>query len=292
MIRTRCSLGVLLFHSALFASTVHAQEQASIIGTCPMKPSPSCPVPPLRRRSSTPVLSRPGVSGRTRPVPAAAAQPGTYKVQAELQGFSTRHRAARSNCWSVRTRRCRSSSKLARSTETVTVTGESPLVDISSSQVAGNVDRRQMEELPLQGRNWMELSNMVKGITANNMINTPGVGSDDMFQLNLDGQQITQKIAGSGFGQPRFSREAIAEFQIITNCSTSRRADRPASRCRRSRSRARTRTAAASTATSATTSFNARRRGGQASAAVLESADWRDVRRPDRQEQAALLRVL
>ena len=38
-----------------------------------------------------------------------------------------------------------------------------------------------------------------------------------MFQLNLDGQQITQKIAGSGFGQPRFSREAIAEFQIITN---------------------------------------------------------------------------
>jgi hypothetical protein len=38
-----------------------------------------------------------------------------------------------------------------------------------------------------------------------------------MFQLNLDGQQVTQKNAGSGFGQPNFSREAIAEFQIITN---------------------------------------------------------------------------
>ena len=38
-----------------------------------------------------------------------------------------------------------------------------------------------------------------------------------MFQLNLDGQQITQKIAGSGFGQPKFSRESIAEFQIVTN---------------------------------------------------------------------------
>ena len=37
-----------------------------------------------------------------------------------------------------------------------------------------------------------------------------------MFQLNLDGQQVTQKISG-GFGQPRFSRESIAEFQIITN---------------------------------------------------------------------------
>src|SRR3954465_2931587 len=40
---------------------------------------------------------------------------------------------------------------------------------------------------------------------------------DDLWQLNLDGQQITQKVAGSGFGQPKFSRESIAEFQIVTN---------------------------------------------------------------------------
>src|SRR5260370_30280694 len=73
-----------------------------------------------------------------------------------------------------------------------------------------------MEELPLQGRNWMELSKLVKGITANDVGNTPGVSRDDDFQLNLDGQQITQKIAGSGFGQPKFSRESIAEFQIVT----------------------------------------------------------------------------
>ena len=107
--------------------------------------------------------------------------------------------------------------KLASVSETLTVLGESPLVDTTSSQVAGNVDRRQMEELPLQGRNWMELSKLVKGITANDVGNTPGVSRDDDFQLNLDGQQITQKIAGSGFGQPKFSREAIAEFQIVTN---------------------------------------------------------------------------
>src|SRR4029453_1596172 len=107
--------------------------------------------------------------------------------------------------------------KLATVSETLTVLGESPLVDVSSSQVTGNVDRRQMEELPVQGRNWMELSKLIKGITANDVGNTPGVSRDDDFQLNLDGQQITQKIAGSGFGQPKFSRESIAEFQIITN---------------------------------------------------------------------------
>ena len=108
--------------------------------------------------------------------------------------------------------------KLASVTETLTVIGETPLVDTTSSQVAGNVDRRQMEQLPLQGRNWMELSKLVKGVTANDVGNSIGTGAmDDLWQLNLDGQQITQKVAGSGFGQPKFSRESIAEFQIVTN---------------------------------------------------------------------------
>ena len=62
--------------------------------------------------------------------------------------------------------------KLAQVSETLTVVGETPLVDTTSSQVAGNVDRRQMEELPLQGRNWMELSKLVKGITANDVGNS------------------------------------------------------------------------------------------------------------------------
>ena len=57
--------------------------------------------------------------------------------------------------------------QVASLSETLTVTGEAPLVDVSSSQVTGNVDRRQMEELPLQGRNWMELAMQVKGITTN-----------------------------------------------------------------------------------------------------------------------------
>src|ERR1041385_2514849 len=108
--------------------------------------------------------------------------------------------------------------KLASVSETLTVIGETPLVDTQSSQVAGNVDRRQMEQLPLQGRNWMELSKLVKGVTANDVGNSIGTGAmDDLWQLNLDGQQITQKVAGSGFGQPKFSRESIAEFQIVTN---------------------------------------------------------------------------
>jgi hypothetical protein len=142
--------------------------------------------------------------------------PGVYKRQAELSGFSAVI-VARVELLVGQNATVPFVMKLAQLSETLTVTGEAPLVDTSSSQVAGNVDRRQMENLPLQGRNWMELSKMIKGITANDVTTRPGVDNDDMFQLNLDGQQITQKTASSSFGQPKFSRESIAEFQIVTN---------------------------------------------------------------------------
>jgi hypothetical protein len=99
----------------------------------------------------------------------------------------------------------------------VTVAGDRSLVSVTSSVVSGNIDRRQMENLPLAGRNWMELSLQVKGIAANDAGVRPGVGSDSAFQLNLDGQQVTNNGAVSTVGQPRFSRNAIAEFQVITN---------------------------------------------------------------------------
>ena len=142
-------------------------------------------------------------------------EPGRYRVQAELSGFSTVI-IPDIELLVGQNRSLPFTMQVASLSETLTVTGESPLVDISSTQVGGNVDRRQMEELPLQGRNWMELAMQVKGITANAVDTTPGV-RDRQFQLNLDGQEITQQVAGSGFGQPKFSREAIAEFQVVTN---------------------------------------------------------------------------
>ena len=142
--------------------------------------------------------------------------PAKYKIQAQLEGFATvvlpsvellvGQNGAMPFLLHV-----------APVGEQVTVTGEAPLLDVTSSVVSGNVDRRQMDQLPIQGRNWMELAMMVKGITANSVTVQPGVSNDDFFQLNLDGQQITQKLASSSFGQPAFSRDAIAEFQIATS---------------------------------------------------------------------------
>ena len=107
--------------------------------------------------------------------------------------------------------------KLATLDETLTVTGEAPLIDLRTARVAGNIDRRQMEQLPINGRNWMQLSMMVPGITANAVGDTPGISGLTNFQLNLDGQEITQSTSVTTFGQPGISREAIGEYQVVTN---------------------------------------------------------------------------
>ena len=142
--------------------------------------------------------------------------PGIYKVQAELSGFA-RTEVPRIELLVGQNASLTLTMKISTVEESLTVRGETPLVDLSSTQVAGNVDRRQMEAMPLQGRNWLELSLLVKGVTANNVTNSPGVGQNESFNLNLDGQQIKQNVLSSGSGEPRFSREAIAEFQIVTS---------------------------------------------------------------------------
>jgi hypothetical protein len=107
----------------------------------------------------------------------------------------------------------------AGSSQTVTVNAQTATIDTSSSQVAGNVDPEAMKTIPLNGRNWLELATLVPGIRVNAITNFTPLGTtvSGKFQLQLDGQQVTQNTADPKYGQPQFSRDAIGQFQIITN---------------------------------------------------------------------------
>ncbi len=213
---SRLRIVVLVALVSLVGSAAYAQ-QASIVGTAMDESKAVLPGVNVTATDQATGRQIVGVTNEKGEYRLQNIPPGKYAVQAELSGFATVmfkdvELLVGQNATIPFTL------KLASVTETLTVIGETPLVDTTSSQVAGNVDRRQMEQLPLQGRNWMELSKLVKGVTANDVGNSIGTGAmDDLWQLNLDGQQITQKVAGSGFGQPKFSRESIAEFQIVTN---------------------------------------------------------------------------
>jgi hypothetical protein len=208
-------LGLLAAALVLLGSATAFAQEGSIIGTVTDETKSVLPGVTITATSLDTGRTLTAVSNERGEYQIRGVPAGRYKVQAELTGFSTVV-IPTLELLVGQNRTVPFTLQVATLQESVTVTGESPLVDTRSSAVSGNVDRRQMEELPLQGRNWMELAMIVKGITANDVDTRPGV-RDRQFQLNLDGQEITQQVAGSGFGQPKFSREAIAEFQVLTN---------------------------------------------------------------------------
>jgi len=103
--------------------------------------------------------------------------------------------------------------------ENVTVSAQPPLVSPTTSSVSGNIDPRQMSELPVLGRNWMSLSLLAPGNRTNTQGSVPvqdrHSGDVREFELNIDGQQVTA-VLGTG-NQARYSKDSIAEFQFISN---------------------------------------------------------------------------
>jgi hypothetical protein len=148
---------------------------------------------------------------------------GAYQITAELSGFTP---VTRSGLLLLVGQTAVVNLQMAPGTvtEAVTVTGQSPLLELTTSSLGGNVDPKQVSELPVNGRNWIALALTAPGSRTN--ANATGVaaqvplpdrnnGEAREFQLNIDGQQVSADI-GTG-GQPKYSADSIAEFQFISN---------------------------------------------------------------------------
>jgi hypothetical protein len=94
---------------------------------------------------------------------APALPTGKYTLSAELSGFKT---VALSNIDVGVDQRVRINVKLEIGTvsESVTITGQSPLVQISSSELGTTVSEEQIKTLPLNGRNFVNLTRTVPGV--------------------------------------------------------------------------------------------------------------------------------
>jgi hypothetical protein len=141
---------------------------------------------------------------------------GQYQLTVELQGFTT---VTRTGVSLLVGQTAAVDVQLTPSTiqENVTVTAEAPLLDVATSSIGGNIDQRQMQELPIQGRDWTSLALLAPGNRTTNMGGAPVQDRADVreYQLNVDGQQVTQQLGIAG--QPLYSRDSIAEFQFISN---------------------------------------------------------------------------
>src|SRR5258706_4362349 len=108
---------------------------------------------------------------------------GEFKVTAELPGFATITRnlvllVGQTGVVNVQM-------VPASLEESITVSGAAPLVDTTSSALGGNVDTRQMRDLPLNGRNFVDLAMLSPGSRQN----TSGdeLGAVGALSFDVDG---------------------------------------------------------------------------------------------------------
>lgn len=140
-----------------------------------------------------------------------------YTVRAEASGFAPS--VERLTVLVGQTAHISVKMALAGTNTSVTVTNDAATIDTTSSQVAGNIDPESFSKIPLNGRNYMDLATLIPGIRRNAITNYAPLGTlnGGREQFNLDGQQVTSNGADTSFGQAQFSRDAISQFQIITN---------------------------------------------------------------------------
>ena len=206
-----------LFSVLLLPSSARAQD-GTAVGTVTDATNavlPGVTVTALRVDSGNTSVDVTDASGAYR----LSLRPGVYKLTAELAGFTP---AVRDGVTMQVGQRAEINlqMKLSTVTESVTVTGAAPMVNTSSSEVGGVIDRRQVEDLPINGRNFVDLSMLAPGSRSNSVVEaaTPRNNAGAESQLNVDGQQVTQLVCcQDNFGNPRYSKDAIAEFEVVTN---------------------------------------------------------------------------
>ena len=114
--------------------------------------------------------------------------------------------------------------KLSSVQETITVAGDTPLVQTTSSEVSMTIDRAAFENMPVKERNYLRLmtldSNVVASGTGSNAVN---VGGQEVWNFGtyVDGTNNHSKWLtlqrAPQLGSSGFAIEAVKEVQIISN---------------------------------------------------------------------------
>ena len=118
-----------------------------------------------------------------------ALPPGTYAVKSELEGFKTATRDLELQV--QQTARVNFTLELGALNETATVTGVSPLVETSNATIGTVIENRRIVELPLNGRNYLQLVALSPNVSAD----FAGAGQSGDRQ---GGTRSTQQLSISG----------------------------------------------------------------------------------------------
>ena len=167
-------------------------------------------------------LTRTAVSGAAGDYRLPELPPGTYTLKVELSGFTTEERSGIILVID-QTAQIDFTLKPAAVAETVTVQGESPIVDVTASNVATSVSNAQIQDLPVASRRWIDLAMLTPGTSQDNIRGffyrgNVNVGAGTREYSNgfvVDGVNNTW----AEMGEPRqnFAMDSIREFKVSTS---------------------------------------------------------------------------
>jgi len=112
----------------------------------------------------------------------------------------------------------------------ITVSGESTMLEAARSQIAGTVAQIEIERLPMNGRNFLDLALLVPGVTPTNIGSTqlfpetsavPGQGISVNSQRNLSNSFIVDGLSANddaaGLSGIPYGIDAVEQFQVVTS---------------------------------------------------------------------------
>ena len=145
--------------------------------------------------------------------------PGSYEVRAELSGFQP---ALQQNVTLQvgQTTSINLTLKVGTVSEQVTVVGAAPLIETSKSDFSSVVDTQQIDNLPINGRNFLDFATLTPGVVLNQSTAINGIGANVAGARSRNGSVLVDGFNNldDGFTSPRliYSQEAIQEFQVLT----------------------------------------------------------------------------
>ncbi len=214
------ALALGLFPALLFGQA--SADTASLNGTVLDPSGASVPEATLTARNLATGFTRTATTGIQGYFTLPNLSVGRYEVTIEKSGFSTLRRTVELSVGQVLTLEV--SLKVGPATETITITEETPLVETARTKVSSTVDASQVNELPLNGRNFIGLVMLTPGVARDTRRGDVSFGGQkgtfNSFQIDGADNNNTffgQTLGRSGTRNPyQFSQDAIQEFQVNT----------------------------------------------------------------------------
>ncbi len=204
----------------LMATTAWAQAPVGTIsGTVRDQSDAVLPAASVTIRSLTTGVERHLTSNVDGTFTAPALAAGTYEVLASLDGF--RNQRIEVTVATGRVSAIEMKMELGGAAETVNVAANAIHVETEAHAVSGVITRQEIQELPLNGRSFLQLAFLEPGVTAsagstsqyNSLFSVSILGGDsNKTAITVDGGNIRNNIEGNT--GMNFSQEVVEEFQL------------------------------------------------------------------------------